>query len=179
MKKYTTVFSSVIICFLFSLSLNAQKKVLNDTSYYETFPDKINIRLFLSQKYVHLNMPANEGASDIEYKANPKLNLGAGFSYRSLTINLFNGFSFLNKNKEDRGKTKGLDLQVHLYPRKWAIDVLFESPKGFHLEEKGVAGAGAGNYYYRGDIKSNLYGVSVYRVPNKEKFSYRAAILQT
>lgn len=179
MNKYTAAFTSVIICFLFSLSLNAQKKVLNDTSYYETFPDKINIRLFLSQKYVHLNLPGNEGVSDLEYKANPKLNLGAGFSYRSLTINLFSGLGFLNKNKEDRGKTKGLDLQVHVYPKKWAIDLLFESPKGFHLADKGMAGVGANNYYYRADLKGNLYGVSAYRVPNKEKFSYRAAISQT
>jgi hypothetical protein len=85
----------------------------------------------------------------------------------------------LNKKDEAKGKTKGLDLQIHLYPKKWAIDVLFESPKGFYLDQKGIAGAGANNYYYRGDIKSNLYGVSAYRVPNKEKFSYRAAISQT
>jgi len=179
MKRNIFYLTSVIFLMIFSLSVNAQKKIQNDTSYYEKFPDKLNIRLFLSQKYIHLNIPSSGGASDLEYKANPKLNLGAGFSYRWITINLFNGFSFLNKKDEAKGKTKGLDLQVHLYPRKWAIDVLFESPKGFHLEPKGVAGAGANNYYYRGDLKSNLYGISAYYVPNKEKFSYKAAITQT
>lgn len=180
MSKRQQALLMTVTLIIFSFTLNAQKnKVQNDTNYYETFPDKLNIRLFLSQKYIHLNMPSNAGGSDLEYKANPKLNLGAGFSYRAVTINLFNGFSFLNKKDEPKGKTKGLDLQVHLYPKKWAIDVLFESPKGFHLEQKGIAGAGANNYYYRGDIKSNLYGVSAYRVPNKEKFSYRAAISQT
>jgi len=170
---------SLIMIFLFSFALNAQKnKFQNDTTYYETFPDKLNIRTFLSQKYIHVNIPSSGSTSDLEYKANPKLNLGLGFTYRGVTVNLFNGFSFLNKKDEPKGKTKGLDLQVHLYPRKWAVDLLFESPKGFHLE-KGVAGAGANNYYYRGDLKSNLYGISAYRVPNKEKLSYRAAISQT
>ena len=171
---------ALLVCVIISFALHAQKgKVQNDTSYYVTFLDKLNIRTFLSQKYIHVNIPSSGSVSDLEYKANPKLNLGVGFSYRGVTVNLFNGFQFLNKKDEPKGKTKGLDLQVHLYPRKWAIDVLFESPKGFHLEQKGVAGAGANNYYYRGDIKSNLYGISAYRVPNKEKFSYRAAISQT
>lgn len=165
--------------FIFCTSALGQKEFKHDTNYYETFPDKINVRLFLSQKYIHLNIPSNGNTSDLEYKANPKLNLGAGFSYRGVSLSVFNGFSFLNKNKEDRGKTKGVNLQLHLYPKKWAVDVLAEFPKGFHLEPAGVAGAGTGKYYYREDIKSNLFGVSVYRVPNKEKFSYRAAVLQT
>lgn len=171
---------ALLVCFAISFALNAQKgKVQNDTSYYVTFPNKLNIRTFLSQKYIHVNIPSSGNVSDLEYKANPKLNLGVGFTYRGVTLNLFNGFGFLNKKDEPKGKTKGLDLQVHLYPRKWAIDLLFESPKGFYIDQKGAAGAGANSYYYRGDIKSNLYGVSAYRVPNKEKFSYRAAISQT
>jgi hypothetical protein len=170
----------VIVTLFFSFTLNAQKKKFqNDTTYYETFRDKLNIRTYLSQKYIHVNIPSSGNTTDLEYKANPKLNLGAGFTYRWLTINLFNGFSFLNKKDEVKGKTKGLNLQVHLYPAKWAIDLLFESPKGLFIDQKGAAGAGANNYYYREDIKSNLYGVSVYRVPNKDKFSYRAAISQT
>jgi hypothetical protein len=163
----------------FSFSSEAQKKDQNDPDYYETFPDKLNIRTFLSQKYLHINIPSSGNTTDLEYKANPNLNLGLGFSYRGVTVNLFNGFKFLNKKDEPKGETKGLDLQIHLYPKKWAIDLLFESPKGFYIDQKGIAGAGTNNYYYRGDIKSNLYGVSVYRVPNKEKFSYRAAISQT
>lgn len=179
MIKNISLIVTALILF-FSFQANAQKnRPENDTSYYETFRDKLNIRTFLSQKYIHVNIPSSGNTSDLEYKANPKLNLGLGFSYRGVTVNLFNGFSFLNKKDEPKGKTKGLDLQVHIYPRKWAIDLLFESPKGFYIDEKGFAGAGAGNYYYRGDIKSNLYGLSAYRVPNKEKFSYRAAISQT
>lgn len=170
----------VFACILCSFSLDAQKKQFqNDTTYYETFPNKLNIRLYLSQKYVHLNFPSGTKLEDLEYKANPLLNLGAGFSYKSISLNLFNGFSFLNKNNKPKGKTKGLDLQLHIYPKKWTIDLLAVLPKGFHLEPKGVAGAGANNYYYRPDVKSSFIGVFAYRVPNKEKFSYRAALLQT
>lgn len=180
MKKSVPTFLLTVLCFAGNSLLNAQtKKSDHDPNYYETFPDKINTRIYLSQKYVHLNLPSNGNTKDLEYKANPKLNLGAGFTYRGLSINIFNGFSFLNTNNEPKGKTKGLDLQLHLYPKKWTIDLLAEFPKGFHLEPQTIPGTAANNYYYRADIKSNLYGFSAYRVPNKEKFSYRAAILQT
>jgi len=179
MKKIISVLLITVTSLFLTTSLNAQKKFQHDSTYYETFPEKINIRLYLSQKYVHLNFPSSGTAEDLEYKANPKLNLGAGFSYKGFSLNIFNGFSFLNTKNEPKGKTKGLDLQLHLYPKKWTVDFLAVLPKGFHLEPKGVAGANANNYYYRADIKSNLIGLSAYRVPNKERFSYRAAILQT
>ncbi len=173
---------SILMTFAFficSLSLNAQKDFKHDTTYYERFPDKTTVRLYLSKKYVHLNFPSDGNANDLEYKANPKLNLGAGITIKNISINLFNGFSFLNKNTDEKGKTKGFNFQVHLYPRKWAIDLLYISPKGYHLEPQGMAGAPADKYYYREDVKTTFFGISAYQVPNKERFSYRAALLQT
>ncbi len=182
MKKYNISFRFLAILG-FSLILNpcfvnAQKDFPHDTSYYETYRDKITARLFLSRKYVHLNFPASGSGDELEYKANAKLNFGAGISLPNFSVNVFYGFGFLNNKDKVKGKTKGLDIQLHLYPRKWAIDVLGVFPKGFHLE-KGIAAADANSYYYRGDIKTTLIGLSAYRVPNKQKFSYRAAILQT
>ncbi len=182
MKKISISFLLIIsFCILLIQpgSLYAQKDFKHDTAYYETFPEKINFRLYLSQKYVHLNFPATASGSELEYKANPKLNLGAGFTTNGISVNVFSGLGFLNTKKEPKGKTKGLDLQVHLFPQKWAVDLYVEAPKGFHLEPKGIAGAAANKYYYRADIKSNFFGLSAYRVPNKEKFSYKAALLQT
>ncbi|HEV8272080.1 MAG TPA: DUF4421 domain-containing protein [Chitinophagaceae bacterium] len=165
--------------FICSLSLNAQKNFQQDTTYYETFPNKTTVRLYLSKKYVHLNFPSGGSADDLEYKANPKLNLGAGITIKNISINLFNGFSFLNKNTDEKGKTKGFNFQVHLYPHKWAIDLLYVAPKGYHLEPKGMAGAPADKYYYREDVKTTFFGISAYQVPNKKRFSYRAALLQS
>jgi hypothetical protein len=165
--------------FICSLSLNAQKDFQHDTTYYETFPQKTTFRLYLSKKYVHLNFPSGGSAEDLEYKANPKLNLGAGITIKNISINLFNGFSFLNKNTDEKGKTKGFNFQVHLYPHKWAIDLMYVAPKGYHLEPKGLAGAPADKYYYREDVKTTFFGISAYQVPNKKRFSYRAALLQS
>ena len=157
----------------------AQKKFKPDTTYYVSYQDKLTTRIFLSKKYIHLNIPSDGNVPDLEYKANPKLNLGLGFSYKNFSLNLFNGFGFLNKKSEEKGKTSGLDFQLQLYPKKWTISLLAEFPKGFFIDDKGYAGVGKDFYYYRGDIKSTLIGIAAFRVPNKEKFSYRAATQQT
>jgi len=170
-----STFTFIICC----LQVNAQKNFQHDTSYYETFPQKTTVRLYFSKKYVHLNFPSGGSAEDLEYKANPKLNLGAGVTIKNISINLFNGFSFLNPNADEKGKTTGFNFQVHLYPHKWAIDLLYVAPKGYHIEPKGKAGAPADKYYYREDLKTTFFGISAYQVPNKKRFSYRAALLQT
>ncbi len=158
--------------------VHAQKDFPHDTAYYETYPDKLTARIYLSQKYVHLHFRPSDGGSQLEYEANPKLNLGVGVTMHNLSLNLFFGPSFLNKN-DAKGKTTGIDIQLHVYPKKWAIDLLGVFPKGYHLDPKGYAAASSNSYYYRPDVHLSLLGLSVYRVPNKEKFSYRAAIVQT
>jgi Domain of unknown function (DUF4421) len=179
-NKFFQPLFALICLTLIANSATAQKKIVNDPNYYETFPDKITGRLYLAQKYIHLNFPAtNSNTEDLEYKANPKMNLGLGVSIGNFSINAFYGFAFLNKKDEAKGETKGLNLQLHLYPHKWAIDLYAEFPKGFHLEPKGFAANSSSSYYYRPDIKESFVGISAYRVPNKEKFSYRAAIVQT
>ena len=179
MNKTIVSLMMIIAPIICSLSLNAQKNFQQDTTYYETFPNKTTVRLYLSKKYVHLNFPSGGSADDLEYKANPKLNLGAGITIKNISIKLFNGFSFLNKNTDEKGKTKGFNFQVHLYPHKWAIDLLYVAPKGYHLEPKGMAGAPPDKYYYREDVKTTFFGISAYQVPNKKRFSYRAALLQS
>ena len=116
---------------LFVFTALAQKKVIPDTSYYETFPDKLTTRVYLSQKFLKFAIPPSGKQTDIEYKANTKMNLGIGITYHNISANLFYGFAFLNKDTA-KGKTKGLDLQVHVYPRNWAIDLIALVPKGYY-----------------------------------------------
>ncbi len=156
-------------------SIYCQKSVINDTAYYERYPDHLTTRVYLSQKFLKFTIPSST-MKDVEYKANTKMNLGIGATYRNISLNVFYGFAFLNKDTA-KGETKGLDFQFHLYPRKWAIDLVALFPKGYYMFPKGYA-TSPGKYYYRPDIKVRLLGLSAYQVPNKERFSYRAAITQ-
>jgi len=168
-----------IILLITPTSTHAQKDIPHDASYYETFPNKITTRIYLSRKYVHLHFKPSGSGNQLEYEANPKLNLGVGVTLHNLSLNIFMGPGFLNKKVDPKGKTTGIDIQLHVYPRKWAIDAYGIFPKGYHLEPKGYAAVNSNSYYYRPDLHLHLLGLSAYRVPNKEKFSYRAAIIQT
>lgn len=158
--------------------LASAQAVVNDTSYYETFPDKLTTRIYLAQKFLKLNIAANSSSNeDLEYKANTHLNLGMGVTYRKLSLNVFYGFRFLNRDDE-KGSTKGLDLQLHFYPARWAVDLTAVFPRGYYLAPKGYASNNPDEYYLRPDMKISLIGLSAYRVANKEQFSYRAAVTQ-
>jgi hypothetical protein len=135
------------------------------------------IRLFLSQKYSPFTISAP--VKELNYKTNSKLNVGAGFTYRSFTLNLSYALKSINKNN-GKGETKGLDFQLHQYPHQWAIDLLGSFRRGYNLDPKdnSISGLNLSNYYVRPDIKRNIVGLSIFRVPNAGRFSYRAAFTQ-
>jgi hypothetical protein len=154
---------------------NAQDStVVNE--YFIKYPKKLMVRVYLAQKFAPLTI--SSASKELSYNTNTKLNLGAGVSYRGFTLNLSYGFKFLNKEKG--GKTTGLDLQLNLFPEKWVIDLLGSYRKGFYLDPKNNSESGLAltNYYHRPDIQRNITGLSVFRVANANKFSYRAAITQ-
>ena len=155
----------------------AQKNGTTDEGYYIAYPEKVMVRLYLSQKFAPFTV-SSQGDKELNYKTNSKLTLGVGASYKSFTLNLGYGFKFLNKDK-GQGKTKGLDLQVHIFPNKWAVDVLGTFIKGYYLDPKDNNGLNLSTFYQRPDIHRNVIGFTVFRVPNSNKFSYKAAVTQS
>jgi Domain of unknown function (DUF4421) len=180
MEKLRHSFQFFFVVCIFTLLVStvtfAQSKHVFDSSYYITYPNKLILRVYLSRKFAPFTI-SSSSKEDLNYKTNSKLNLGAGFTYRILTINLSYGFNFLNQDK-GRGDTKGLDLQFHIYPRKWAVDLLGAFLKGYYLDPKANNGLALTDYYKRPDLHRNIVGLSMFRVANADKFSYRAALNQ-
>lgn len=149
----------------------------HDSSYYQSFARHITARFYFSQKYTGLELKTDANVSKFRYLPNTSLVMGVGITYQSISLNLGYGFGFLNTDHE-KGKTKYLDLQSHIYARKWTIDFFGQFYKGYYLAPKGLASADDRNYYIRPDIHINLLGISAYRSLNPAQFSYRAALLQ-
>jgi len=147
-----------------------------ENGYYIVYANELILRLYLTNKFAPFTI-SSSNKEDLNYRSNSKLGLGAGFTYKALTLNLAYGFDFLNPDK-GRGITKGLDLQVHLYPKKWSIDLVGAFLKGYYLDPADNNGLGLTDYYHRPDLQRNIMGISVYRVANANKFSYRAAFNQ-
>jgi hypothetical protein len=178
--KYSPFFSSTVI-FLCSLIISphikGQKRSDHDTGYFVTYPRTIVGRFYFSKKYTSVILPAANNEQDLKYKPNTQLTMGIGATYNNLTLNIAYGFGFLNHDDE-KGKTKSIDLQAHLFPRKWAVDLLAVKHKGLFLDPRGYASDKPESYYYRPDIQELFIGFSAYRVLNAQRFSYNAAMMQ-
>ena len=179
MKKFQNYFflwiNLIVLIVLIPNNCLAQKETA-DNGYYVAYHDKILVRLFLSQKFAPFTI-SSQTVKELNYKTNSKLNLGVGATYKSFTLNLSYGFSFLNKDN-GQGKTSGLDAQLHIFPKKWAVDVLATLIKGYYLAPNDKSGLNLNTYYQRPDFNRDVIGFTVFRVPNSDKFSYKAAVTQ-
>ena len=155
--------------------INAQERPAFDSSYYQTYPRHITARVFGSQKYTRLSMDG-KGASSLRYIPNNPFAVGVGVTYGIATLNLGIGLAS-STDKEEKGKTKSLDLQTHIYARSWVIDLYGQFYKGYYLAPQGKAAAG-NDYYIRPDMKVQMFGASAYHLFNSERFSYRAPFIQ-
>lgn len=177
----------MVAMLLFSNTISAQEdsSALQDTAakydraYYESYPELITGRVYFSQKYTSLILEARESVDDLRYRPNTTLNFGVGATYGWFTLNLAYGFGFLNNRDNNKGKTRYLDLQSHIYTRKMSIDLFGQFYKGFYLYPKGTGIPQSHDWYVRPDVKVRHMGVAAYYIQNWKKFSMRAAMLQT
>lgn len=172
-KPIIPAFLLFLCCSLQTLA--QEEKIDHDTTYYISLADQMLTRFYFSRKYTNLELGAPRGEDRLRYKPNTTLNMGVGATYRSLTLNLAYGFPFLNRN-EEKGKTKYLDLQSHIYTRKWSYDFWGQFYKGYYMKRSAIDG-GSG-YYLRPDMGVTLLGISAYNIVGHERFSYRAAFVQ-
>lgn len=170
------IFIKLGLLFLLIPGNGMAQKSMPDSSYIITYPKTLMVRVFMSQKFAPFTI-GSQHDHELNYKTNLKLNMGIGATYNNFTANLAYGFKFLNKDK-GKGTTKGLDLQIHMYPNNWAIDLLAAFIKGYHLDPKDNNGLNLVNFYQRPDLTRNVAGIAMFRVANANKFSYRAAAIQ-
>ena len=181
MKECSRYVFSLLVCIItFEHTLSAQKpaRQVADSNYVRSYDTTVTGRIFLSQKYVSLQIKDHDTSLLLQYRPNSKLNLGIGATYGWLSLNASVGFGFLNLGDKGKGKTKNLDLQAHFYGPKTTFDIFTQRYKGFYLFPKGTAAGVGKSWYVRPDLNLIQIGASGYYVFNWRRFSYRAAYLQ-
>lgn len=148
-----------------------------DTNYVKTFPNHITSRIYLSRKYTNLRLEEEEESTLLEYEPNTTVNLGVGATVNGFTLNLAYGFKFMNP-ENNRGETEYLDLQSHMYGRKYAADFFGQFYQGMYLENSSFFFPNSTEFYLRPDMTVALLGGSYLRVFNHRKFSYAASMVQ-
>ena len=83
-------------------------------------------------------------------------------------------FSFLNPERQ-KDWPRFLDLQSHIYPNNWIIDLFGQFYTGYIIKDYYATGED----YFRRDIRTVKLGVSASYLFNGEKMSFEAAFHQT
>jgi hypothetical protein len=152
-----------------SAFLKAQSRGI-DTTYIEEQPEKVILRAYVSRKYTELNYKDQFGV----YEPNSGLNLGVGFTFQKFTLNLAAPLSFLNPDRQEEWPAF-LDLQSHIYPTNWIIDLFGQFYTGYIAKDYYATGED----YLRRDIRTVKLGISASYLLNGEKMSFEAAFHQT
>lgn len=148
-----------------------------DTNYVYSYKKALTGRTYLSQKYTSLSIGGSSQLPGFRYRPNTSLNFGLGLTYKMFTLNLAYGLPGLNGNGSQRGKTRYLDLQSHIYSRKFVVDLFGQFYNGFYISPKAYVPGNSG-YYQNPDLKISLLGFAVYYLFNASGFSYQAALIQ-
>jgi hypothetical protein len=175
MEKCSVLFAMMLTT-SFSFAQNGHPAG-HDSSYYQSYKGSVIVRVFLARKYDQFRMSPPGNLPNMDYHANTTLSLGAGFTYRAISLSFSKELSFL-KSEQQKGKTDATDLQLHLYKQKWTIDALAEFYSGYYLRPQGLAAPEGQDFYLRPDLGVQLVGGSAYRVFNDQRFTYGGGLTQ-
>lgn len=171
----------VLILLLFGLPVfsQAQTKIVlpkTDTAYVKDQPDNLNIRVYLSRKYTDFVVRNGPRDNVYTFEPNSGLNLGLGFTYQKFTLNAAFPVAFLNPDRI-KDWPSFLDLQSHIYPRRWIIDLFGQFYRGYRLDESFLASSEED--YLREDIRLMLLGVNANYLFRGERISLSASYNQS
>ncbi|MHA7131949.1 DUF4421 domain-containing protein [Algoriphagus namhaensis] len=177
MKKYFLLISIALL--LANSGASAQevlKKPKIDSAYIEPQPDKMNLRLYISRKYTDFIVRDGPLERNYRFEPNSGINLGLGFTYQKFTLNAAFPVGFLNPDRI-KDWPGFLDLQSHIYPRRWIIDLFGQFYRGYTLDESYLQNSEED--YLREDIRLMLLGVNANYLFRGERISLSAAYNQS
>lgn len=156
----------------------SQVEAQEDSSYYISYKKKLTTRLYTSRKYTSLVIVDNLDDTRIRFEPNSTLNLGVGATYNDFTLNLAYGFRFMNPI-DVKGRTRYLDLQAHIYPKNWVIDLFGQFYGGFFLKSIDGENLPSEEIKVYPDLSLRKFGANVQYLFNGDKISLKAAFLQS
>lgn len=152
-----------------------------DSLYIKDYSHQLSIKFYGVSKSNQLTLFDDFTGKSVLLKPNDQFNMGFGFNYKWLGLDLAFNFPFVNDDDEIFGKTNRLDVQSNIYTRKFAIDFNFQRYSGYYGSNPEVYTPGwdplGQQYPIRPDIKTSNISGNFFYVFKNDKFSYRAAFI--
>ena len=158
------------------------KREIKDSIRHTRFHDfskLLSIKLFGVRKSNLLAHYDGLTKQTVDYEPNENFNIGFGFTYHWLGLDMGFSLPFINNDDDIYGKTKRFDLQSNIYMESFVVDLNIQYYKGYYNSnatsllpsyDPSIFG-----YPIRPDIQTSNIGASAFYIFNHHKFSYRAA----
>jgi hypothetical protein len=152
---------------LFPIFTLAQNRGV-DTAYVDEKEEIIVTRLYFSKKYTEYRVADPQ----VIFSPNTGLNTGIGVTFQKFTLNVAGPLNFLNPQRE-KDFPRTTDLQAHIYPTYWIVDVFAQLYNGYKTE------GFDGGKLSREDLSIRKFGLNANYVFHGDKISLAAAFLQS
>jgi hypothetical protein len=151
-----------------------------DTNYVASYAKDLIIRAYVSQKYSFQKLIDSQEDIKLSYRPSNGYSMGFGINYKFLGLNIGTVLPFAKPSVSRYGNTRMLDLQSHLYLRRFTVDIYSGFYKGQYLDNSVnvLTSVDPGKFYIRNDIKSFSGGMNLYINLNPTRYSFRAPFLQ-
>ena len=186
MKSGIRIISILLVLIIWSQTgfgqiFDESAKLKYDTNYIKVYKDELTSRVFLSRKQNGISISERLVKPGLKYKTNDNLLLGLGYTYSFLNINLAMKMPFVNTDDDIYGSSKYLDLSIQTYFRSFIFGTYLQWSRGYYLSNPEDFQSGSMNeipMQIRGDMRTNLIGLSIEYIFNSRRYSYKASFLQ-
>lgn len=155
-------------------------KVDFDTLYVKSYTNLLAIKLYGVTKSNQISHVDDFTNQSIDYKPNDKFNIGVGFNYKWLSLDLAFNFPFINDDDDQFGKTDRFDVQSNIYLRKFAFDFNLQLYRGYYVNNPRIFipdWTSDQPNPQRRDITTATFGANAFYIFKNEKFSYRSTFI--
>jgi len=167
----------VITSIILNVNINSQNNNYVDTNFIGIYPYDGGIYSYISNKSNDLSYRNTQKNYTLYYYPNTwgYWGIGAYYKWLDLSVNLY---SFGKRDESLYGITSRIDLQSHIYLRKYIIDAFFQYYNSFYSNSYYLTND-SNKIYLRPDIKMFHSGINFLRIVKYNKFSVKSAFSQS
>lgn len=170
---------TLLACMFMQILANAQNEKY-DTLYIEDHSHNLTVRVTAGNVFLGYKLGQRGFGNALVYKSNDNFNLGAGFNYKFVGITISFKAPFVNNDQMRFGKTEKINLQTHIYQRKYTLDIYGQYTKGYYTRSKDILKEPVKfeDVILRPDLQTTSIGINAHYIFNNRRFSYRASFIQ-
>lgn len=143
--------------------------------YYENLSHKLLITAGINSTFSDLTIKNKNGNKELDIKPLGQVSFAAGFNYKWLGLELGIGLPPNQLEKDKKGNTSKLDLQLNIYSKRIGADLFFQHYKGFHIDNpRNFSNWNSDTLPQLPKMEQYAIGATSFYIFNHKKFSYSA-----